>query len=62
MTSQWMGEKQVAAEYGIGLQTLRNHRHQRTGIPYYKIGRGVRYKRQDIEAYFESKKIVPENN
>ena len=39
------------------VQTLRNDRHNRRGLPYIKLGRSVRYVLADIESYIEDHRI-----
>ena len=56
-TPQYLTEKEVALMTGIALSTLRNNRAMNQGIPYSKIGRSVRYLLEDVERFFESKKI-----
>lgn len=62
MTGEILKEREVSMEFNIPVQTLRNDRHNGKGIPYYKVGRSVRYKRQDVVEFFESRKIIPANN
>ncbi|BBO92068.1 helix-turn-helix transcriptional regulator [Desulfosarcina ovata] len=52
-------DQQVAEENNLGVQTLRNWRHQGTGPPYHKMGRCVRYDRKDIDAWVASTRVVP---
>ena len=59
---QYVDEKIVSEITGRALPTLRNDRHNRRGIPYYKIGRSVRYALSDVIGFMESNKIVPEDN
>ncbi len=44
------------------MPTLRNDRHNRRGIPYYKVGRSVRYSLTDVIGFMESRKIVPDDS
>lgn len=53
----YMNEKQLANYINCSVSTLRNHRHAGTGIPYFKIGRSVRYKKKDVEDYMERRRI-----
>jgi len=53
----YLTEVQVSEITGIALSTLRNQRFNRTGIPYCKIGRSVRYNLNDVIEYMESHKI-----
>lgn len=53
-------EQQAAKVFGVAVQTLRNHRMQRKGCPYIKIGKFVRYTDEDIKKYVEENRIDPE--
>ena len=54
---QYLTEAEVSALTKIALPTLRNQRFRGVGIPYYKIGRSVRYRLQEVLDYMESKRI-----
>ncbi len=56
--SQWLNEHVVSAMTGWAVQTLRNNRHKRKGIPYYKVGASVRYKLADVEQFMDSHRIT----
>ena len=45
---------QLADYLGVPLSTLYNWRSRRIGPPAYRIGRHVRFRRQDIEAWLEN--------
>ncbi len=51
---QLLTETQVSELLAIPLQTLRNHRSQRRGLPFIRLGRHVRYRRSDVLAYIEA--------
>jgi hypothetical protein len=53
-------EDQVAEMLGLKVQTLRNHRHLRRGLPYVKFNSTVRYLRKDILATMQAHRIDPE--
>lgn len=55
---RWLDEKRVSEMIGLSLSTLRKQRFSSVGIPYYKLGRAVRYKLADVISYMESKKIM----
>lgn len=55
---RWLDEKRVSEMIGLSLSTLRKQRFSSVGIPYYKLGRAVRYKLTDVISYMESKKIM----
>ncbi len=42
------------------LQSLANDRHLGKGIPYYKVGRSVRYKLSDVLIFMEQHRVEPE--
>lgn len=58
-----LNPREVAAEYGIPFNTLRNYRHRKTGPRYLKVGDGlgrIRYRRADIEEWLNAQVIDPE--
>jgi len=55
---QFLTELEVSQMTKIALPTLRNHRFRGMGIPYYKIGKSVRYRLQDVLDYMESKRVT----
>ncbi|MFC1512221.1 helix-turn-helix transcriptional regulator [Candidatus Latescibacterota bacterium] len=59
-TPQYLNEKEVSKVTGIALSSLRNQRFERRGIPYYKVGRSVRYKVEDVIQHVERIRIQPE--
>lgn len=54
----WLDEKRVSEMIGLSLSTLRKQRFSSVGIPYYKLGRAVRYKLADVISYMESKRVM----
>lgn len=54
---QYLTEKKVSDITHRAVQTLRNDRFHRRGIPYVKFGRSVRYLLDDVIAYMEARKI-----
>lgn len=57
---KYVSEKRVAEITEIGVQTLRNDRHLKRGLPYIKKGRMVRYSLADVIAFMEEHKIKTE--
>ena len=51
-----LNEKQVAEMIGLSVSTLRLNRHKGVGIPYYKMGRAVRYDLKDLENFIQEQK------
>jgi len=47
--SKLMTETEVSAYTGISRKTLRNQRANKTGFPYLKIGRLVRYETAEVK-------------
>ena len=56
----YITEKEVTLLTGRALSSLRNDRFNRQGFPYIKMGRSVRYNKQDIIAFMEKRKIQTE--
>ncbi|MBV5328476.1 MAG: hypothetical protein JZU65_12725 [Chlorobium sp.] len=54
---RWINEKEVVVKTGRGLQSLRNDRSQKCGIPYSKIGKSIRYAVDDVDAWMEARRI-----
>ena len=59
MNSQikYITEKEVSEITGRALSTLRNERFLGKGIPYFKIGKSVRYRLDDVIEFMESKRV-----
>ena len=54
---QYLTEAEVTKITGRALSTLRNDRFNARGIPYYKIGRSVRYNLDEVVSFMEDHKI-----
>ncbi len=54
---QWLNADELEEEYGILKSTAAKMRMKRT-LPYHKIGKYVRYHRQDIDKMFADAKVV----
>ena len=61
-TCQCLTEQEVSARTGLSLSTLRAHRFKRIGFPYIKIGRAVRDRVCDLEAFLSKHLIDPSLN
>ena len=57
---RFVDEKKAAKILDIAVQTLRNWRQNRRGPAYFKMGRSVRYKVEDLVAYSNKRRIDPE--
>ena len=58
---RYLTEKKVSANTVFSVFTLRNNRHMGRGLPYFKIGRNVRYLPEDIEKFMTKQRITPED-
>ena len=52
-------EKEAAAKLGWKVSNLQQRRHRGLPPPYVKIGRSVRYREEDIEAYINASIVHP---
>lgn len=57
LENEWMNPTQLRDDTGLSLKTQANLRSLHK-LPYYRIGNVVRYKRSEIDALFESAKVV----
>ncbi len=51
--TQYLKPHQVAELLQLTERTLANLRSEKRGIPFVKVGRAVRYRKKDVEAYLE---------
>lgn len=55
-------DNEAAARFlGVSETTLPRWRWAGTGPAYLKVGRSVRYRRADLEAYLETRAVLPRN-
>ena len=47
----WLNPRDVLKEYGFSVSTLAQWRMDNLHLPYSKIGKYIKYKRADIEAF-----------
>ena len=59
---QLLTEKEVSSLLKSALQSLRNDRSKGRGLPYYKLGKSVRYSLADIDNYLSARKISTDNS
>jgi len=57
MDRLFLTEREVQKRYNIGLQTLRNDRCLGRGLPYYKFGRKVLYRDDEVYQAINSRRI-----
>jgi hypothetical protein len=59
--SQYLGERQLAARWGVSVAKLQADRHAKRGVPYLKLVGVVRYRLDDVLAFEQSTLIAPAN-
>lgn len=57
-TPLFVSEEELERLFGLSRSYWQKSRVRGGGIPYYKIGRSVRYKLSEVEAFFESNKAI----
>lgn len=55
--NEYLNETEVSQLTKRALSTLRNDRFYRRGIPYIKVGKSVRYSKEDVVNFMEARKI-----
>ena len=53
-----MTDVEVGARLGVAVTTLQQWRHRKTGPPFVKVGRMVRYHKGDVEAWFAASRVL----
>ena len=56
-TTEYLGEKETAKIHKCSTSKLQQDRHKGVGLPYYKVGRLVLYKLDEVLAYIEKHRI-----
>jgi len=59
-SSQTWGEKDSATYLGLSVKTLQARRAAHKAPPYIKVGRSVRYLKEDLDAFLAACRIDPE--
>lgn len=54
-----LSDAQVAERLGVSLFTVRAWRYRRMGPRFLKMGRAVRYRSQDVEAFQQTALVDP---
>ena len=50
---EFITDKDLAKLLGISVDIVRSHRKRHDGIPWYRFGRSIRYRRDDVIEYIE---------
>ncbi|MCK9545110.1 MAG: helix-turn-helix domain-containing protein [Sulfurospirillaceae bacterium] len=53
-TKDWLNPNEVSKQYGFSVSTLAKWRMKNKHLPFSKIGKYIKYKRADIEAFLNS--------
>ncbi len=53
----WLNPQDVSREFSFSTSTLAKWRMNNLNLPFSKMGKYIRYKRSDIEAWIESNKV-----
>lgn len=56
---EYLDEGQAAAKISTTRNALRQARHRGTGLPYVRIGRRIRYRLTDLDAWLASHTVTP---
>jgi hypothetical protein len=62
LKKNWLNPKEVQEEYGFNVSTLAQWRMRNKHLAYSKIGRKIRYKRADIEAFLNDNVVCVEGD
>lgn len=54
---EWINPNEVHNDYGFSISTLAKWRMDNKHLPFSKIGKYIKYKRADIEAFLNSNVI-----
>ncbi len=55
--TMWLNPHELEVQYGISRSTQAKMRMNRV-IPFHKVGKYIRYKREDIDQMFQDAKVV----
>lgn len=50
----WINPKETKLFYGLSVSTLAKWRMENKYLPYFKIGKYIKYRRSDIEEFLEN--------
>ena len=56
MSSEWLSSEDLSNEFRIPLPSVRRWRYTGLGPPGVKLGRHVRYRREDVDRWIEQRK------
>lgn len=53
-SKQWLSPREASSEFGLSVSTLAKWRMDNKHLSFSKIGKYIKYKRADIEAFLNS--------
>lgn len=56
-TTKWLGVEDLAEELGVPVRTVYAWNHAKTGPRFARFGKYVRYRRDDVERWIETRLI-----
>jgi hypothetical protein len=56
---RYLSPAEVETITGRKVQTWANERHEGRGLPYYKVGRSIRYKLSEVLEFMERHRVDP---
>jgi predicted DNA-binding transcriptional regulator AlpA len=59
MVTVYLASKEAANYLGMSIKSLEKWRLLREGPPYVKLGRAVRYRQIDLDAYMAERLVKP---
>ena len=54
---EWLNPRELYTEFGFSISTTSKWRMRHINLPFSKMGKFIRYRRSDIEAFLESNKV-----
>jgi len=58
--ADWMGTDEFCAIVGKSRSTVESERSRGTdGPPHYKVGKRIRYRRTEVKAWLDARRVVP---
>lgn len=54
-----LNEKAAACYLGLSVRTLQKRRFERQAPPYFKIGKSIKYRTEDLDKFLDAHRIDP---
>jgi len=59
MAEKMLSLSEVAEQFDVSVKTIHRLASKKDGLKSYKVGRLIRFKRADVEAYLAANEVVP---